>query len=122
MPRPAGPSVQLFGRRDSRPTQRAQRFFKERRVAVAFVDLAVRPMAPSELRRFVDRLGARAIADVEGARWRELGLGYLRFDEAELAARLLADQRLLRLPLCRFGDAVAAGPDEAAWTGWLARG
>jgi arsenate reductase-like glutaredoxin family protein len=115
----AGPEVQIFGRRDSRPTRQAQRFFSERRVAVAFVDLAVRPLAPTELRRVVERLGARALADTEGRVWREAGLGYLRQDEAELAARLLADQRLLRLPLCRMGTACSAGPDEAAWRSWL---
>lgn len=115
-----GPQAQIFGRRDSRPTRQAQRFFSERRVAVAFVDLAVRPLAPTELRRFVERLGARALADSEGRAWREAGLGYLRMDEAELAERLLADQRLLRLPLCRLGTACSAGPDEAAWRSWLA--
>jgi arsenate reductase-like glutaredoxin family protein len=41
-------------------------------------------------------------------------------DDAELAARLLADQRLLRLPLVRAGNRVAAGRDESAWKDLLA--
>ena len=113
--------VQLFGRRDSRPTQQAQRFFSERRIPLTFVDLAVRPMAPTELRRFVDRLGARALADVEGRTWGELGLAYLKLDDGELAGRLVADQRLLRLPLCRVGTAFSVGLDESTWRSWLAR-
>jgi len=36
-------------------------------------------------------------------------------DDAELADRLLADQRLLRLPLVRAGSKVAVGRDEAGW-------
>lgn len=112
--------VQVFGRRESAATRQAQRFFSERRVALTFVDLAVRPMAATELHRFVERLGARALADAEGRRWRDLGLGYLRLDDRELAQRLLADQRLLRLPLCRSGNAVSVGPDPAAWRSWLA--
>jgi hypothetical protein len=32
---------------------------------------------------------------------------------------LQADQRLLRLPLVRFGDDVTAGKAEPAWTAWL---
>lgn len=114
------PRVQIFGRRDSRPTRQAQRFFSERRVAVAFVDLAVRPLAATELRRFVERLGARALADTTSRAWQDQGLGYLRMDGDELAERLLADQRLLRLPLCRSGSACSAGPDEAVWRSWLA--
>jgi arsenate reductase-like glutaredoxin family protein len=113
--------VQVFGRRDSRQTQRALRFFKERRVAVSFVDLAARPIAPTELRRFVQRLGVEALIDRDGHRYRDLGLGYLRLDDAEVIERLLADPGLLRLPLVRRGEAYVAGPDEAAWRALLAR-
>ena len=112
---PGTPSVQVFGLEDSQPTRAALRFFKERRIAVHFVDLRRKPMAPGELRRFVDRLGPRAIADVDGRLWQDLGLGYLRMTDAELADKLLAEQRLLRLPLVRSADAFAAGKDEAAW-------
>ncbi len=84
-----------------------------------FVDLRRKPMAPGELRRFVERLGAAKLADTDGKLWRELGLGYLRMTEPELAERLLADQRLLRLPLVRLGNAFAAGRDETAWKGMV---
>lgn len=120
---PAGaPQVQVFGQEDSQPTRAALRFFKERRIAVHFVDLRRRPIAAGELRRFVERLGAAALADTEGRAWREAGLGYLRLTDEELAAKLLAEQRLLRLPLVRSGNAFAAGRDEAAWKGMVSRG
>lgn len=108
-------SVQVFGTNDSQPTRAALRFFKERRVAVHFVDIRRKPVAPGELRRFVERLGAAALADTDGRPWRDAGLGHLRMDDAELIERLLADQRLLRLPLVRAGNGVSAGRDEAAW-------
>ena len=38
MPVQPGPSIQIFGLADSRATQAALRFFKERRVNVVFVD------------------------------------------------------------------------------------
>jgi arsenate reductase-like glutaredoxin family protein len=118
MPAPA--VIQIFGTPNDRPTRAAQRFFKERRVAISFVDLRRKPMAPGELHRFVDRLGARALADMDGRAWREAALGYLSMDDAELADRLLADQRLLRLPLIRAGNALSVGPDEEAWTRMIA--
>ena len=119
MPAASAPLVQVFGLVDSRPTQAALRFFKERRVEVHFVDLRKKPIAPGELRRFVERLGARACADDEGKAWNAAGLGYLRMDEVELAERLLADARLLRLPLVRNGNTCTAGPATATWTSWL---
>lgn len=111
----SAPPVQIFGLESDQPTRAALRFFKERRVAVHVVDLRKRPMAAGELRRFVERLGARALADTEGKVWRDGGLGHLRMDDAELVERLLADQRLLRLPLVRGGNRFAAGRDEAGW-------
>jgi len=112
---PAGPVIQVFGREDSSETRAALRFFKERRLAAQFIDLRRQPIAPAEFRRFVERLGAPALADAAGRAWTDGGLGYLRMDADELAARLVADPRLLRLPLVRVGSGVAAGRDEAAW-------
>ncbi len=40
-------------------------------------------------------------------------------DEAGIVARLLADSRLLRLPLVRYGEAVTAGPADATWKSWF---
>lgn len=120
-PGPAGPSVQVFGREDDQATRAALRFFKERRVAIHFVDLRKRAIAPGELRRFTERLGARALLDEGSRAFRDAGLGYLQMDEAEIAERLLADPRLLRLPLVRSGSDVSAGRDEATWKAWLAR-
>ena len=126
MPAPLGktptrkmPSIQVFGTETSQPTRGAIRFFRERRIVVSFVDIDKRPMAPAELRRFVDRLGARTLLDETSRPYRDGGLAHLRMDEREVAERLLADQRLLRLPLVRFGDEVTAGRAEAAWTAWL---
>jgi arsenate reductase len=116
---PAGPTVQVFGTPDSQTTRAAPRFFKERRFVVHLVDVRRKPMAPGELRRFVERLGARALADTESKAWRDAGLGYLSMTDAELTDRLLARQELLRLPLVRIGNGVAAGRDEAAWKALL---
>ena len=108
-------SVQVFGTPDSQATRAAQRFFKERKIEVHFVDVSRKPMAPTELRRFIGALGARSVADETSKAWRDAGLGYLRMDDHELADRLLNDQRLLKLPLVRIGNDVAAGRDEARW-------
>lgn len=114
--------MQLFGRRNSRPTQRAIRFFRERRIPVIQVDLAVRLPAPTELRRFSERLGVRALLDTEAPAYREAGLGYLRMDDNEVFERVLGDPRLLRLPLARYGTEVSVGVDEATWKRWASSG
>ena len=115
------PDIQVFGLEDSPATRAAVRFFRERRIVVHFVDLRKKPIAPGELRRFVDRLGATALLDVESRAYTDAGLAHLTMDTGGVVARLLADVRLLRLPLARYGDDVTAGKDEATWKAWLAR-
>jgi arsenate reductase-like glutaredoxin family protein len=113
--KPAGPVVQVFGTPDSPSTRAALRFFKERRIEPHVIDIRRKPMAPGELRRFVERLGARALADTESKAWRDAGLGYLSMSDADLADRLLGNQQLLRIPLVRVDNQFAAGRDEPAW-------
>ena len=121
---PAAPSaqtVQVFGLDSDKATRAAIRFFKERRIGIHQVDLRRKPIAAGELRRFVERLGATALLDVDGPAYREAGLAYMRLDETEITERLLADPRLLRLPLVRFGNEVTAGRAEATWKLWLSK-
>ena len=115
VPAPGSLVVQVFGTPDSPPTRAALRFFKERRIEIHLVDIRRRPMAHGELRRFVEKLGARALADTESKAWRDAGLGYLSMSDPDLADRLLSDQRLLKIPLVRMNNAFAAGRDESAW-------
>jgi arsenate reductase-like glutaredoxin family protein len=128
MPAPLGkvptkkmPNIQVFGTDDSPATRAALRFFRERRIVVHYVDLRKKPIAQGELRRFTDRLGAAALLDPESRPYRDGGLAYLTTDTAGIVARLLADVRLMRLPLVRYGEEVTAGRDEATWKAWLAR-
>jgi arsenate reductase-like glutaredoxin family protein len=125
-PNPAVPAaalrVQIFGLENDQATRAAIRFFKERRFEIHLVDLRRKPISPGELRRFVQRLGAQALLDTAGRAYRDAGLGYLTTDEAGIVERLLADSRLLRLPLVRFGEAVTAGPADATWKSWFTPG
>ena len=116
---PSGLSVQVFGLDSDPATRAAIRFFKERRLGIHQVDLRRKPIAPGELRRFVDRLGAATLLDVDGRAYREAGLSYMRLEETGIVERLLGDPRLLRLPLVRFGNEVSAGRAEATWKAWL---
>ena len=113
------PAIQVFGLDNDPATRAAQRFFRERRIVVSFVDLRKRRIAPAELRRFVDRLGARAVLDESSRAYRDAGLAFLSMTDDAIVERLLGDSRLLRLPLVRYGDEVTSGRAEATWKAWL---
>ncbi len=115
----SAPVIQIFGLQNDQATRAALRFFKGRRTPVSLVDLRKRSIAPGELRRFVERLGARPLLDDTSKAYRDAGLSYLRMDDAEIVERLLADVRLIRLPLIRRGNEVTVGRAETTWTEWV---
>ena len=128
MPAPLGktptkkmPNIQVFGMDDSPATRNTLRFFRERRIVVHYVDLRKKPIARAELQRFVDRLGATAVLDTDSRAYRDQGLAYLSTDTAGIVTRLIADAKLIRLPLVRYGELVTAGKAEATWKAWLAK-
>jgi arsenate reductase len=116
---PSAPFVQVFGLDGHQGTRAAQRFFKERRIAISYVDLRRRTLAPAELRRFVDRLGAPALIDADSRAYKDAGLAWMRLGDAEILERITANPALLRLPLVRFDNEVSAGRDEATWKSWV---
>jgi len=112
-------SVQMFGLKKSSATRAAERFFKERRVKVIFVDLGARPIAKGELGRFVQKFGLTALLDLEGKAYEQQGLAYLRVSEERLLERVVEHPELLKLPLVRGGKLLSYGEDAASWAAML---
>jgi arsenate reductase (glutaredoxin) len=108
-------NVQIFGLKSSQATRAAERFFKERRIAIQFVDLNQKPMSPGEIKRFIDKFGLSALLDVEGKAYVDAGLKYLKISDRELLERIERAPGLLRLPLVRAANRFSAGKDEEAW-------
>jgi arsenate reductase-like glutaredoxin family protein len=114
------PSVQIFGLKSSPATRAAERFFKERRVVIHYVDLKQKPMAPGEIKRFIDRFGLAGLVDSESKAYIDAGLKYVKLTDAGLLAKIERDPKLLRLPLVRGADRLGVGHDEEAWAAMLA--
>lgn len=113
--------VQVFGTKKSADTRKALRFFAERRVRTHFVDVQERAPAPGELRRFVERFGARALVDEQSRRFAELGLAQAVRSSDWWVQQLSEEPLLLRFPLVRWGRELTVGHDESAWKSWVSR-
>jgi arsenate reductase (glutaredoxin) len=113
--------VQIFGNKKSSDTRKALRFFSERRVKTHFVDLAERPAALGELRRFAQKFGVDALIDHSSKRFAELGLQYARYSDDQWLAKLMDEPGLLRIPLVRSGNHLTIALQDATWKEWLER-
>lgn len=110
--------VQIFGTRKCKDTQKAVRFFKERRIKIHFVDLKERAASPGELNRFAQKFGSEALLDREGKRFRDRGLHVAHIPEQRIMPLLADDPLLLRTPLVRSGAQLTVGLAEEQWKEW----
>ena len=113
-------TVQIFGLKNSSATRAAERFFKERRAVIQLIDLKLKPMAPGEIKRFIQRFGLEGLQDSEGKAYVDEGLKYLKISDAELLERMERTPQLLLLPLVRAGQRISVGHDESSWKEMLA--
>ena len=112
--------VQIFGTAKCKNTQKALRFFKERRVGVHFVDLNQRAAAPNFRANRSSSRGAESLLDRDGKRFRDRGLHVSHLPESRILPLLGDDPLLIRTPLVRYGNEVTVGLDEGKWKAWVA--
>ena len=106
---------QVLGHPKSKATRKAQRFFSDRGVQVAFNDLRKRPPTPGELRKWVERFGVDGVVDRDAKAYQERGMGYLAGDVDTWLDEFAKEPMLLRLPLVRCGKELSVGDDPQAW-------
>lgn len=82
---------------------------------IQMVDLKQKPMAPREIKRFIERFGLAGLLDSEGKAYVDAGLKYLKLSDAELLGRIEREPGLLRLPLVRAASRLSVGHDEESW-------
>jgi arsenate reductase-like glutaredoxin family protein len=104
--------IQIFGTHKCPATRAAQRFFKERRVPVHYIDLGERNLSPGEFESVRRAVGLENMIDPEGREYKRLGLQYLRFDIGE---KLKENPLLFRTPIVRNGQRAVAGLQPEAW-------
>jgi len=108
-------TVQIFGTRKCADTRKAERWFKERNIRVQSVDLSHKGLSPGELRSVANRLGAEALIDREGARYRDQGLKFAAPTGPRIEQLLLGDPLLLKTPVVRWGKEATVGYCPEAW-------
>lgn len=111
-------NIQIFGTKKSFDTKKAQRWFKERRIRVQFIDLREKEMSKGELRAVVQAAGGiDALVDPAAKDQDTVALlGCLA--ESQRFDKLLENQQVLREPIVRNGRQATVGYQPDVWKGW----
>lgn len=108
-------NIQIFGTSKCFETKKAQRWFKERRIPVQYIDLKKYGISRGELSSVVRAVGLDAL--INSAHPDAPLLEYLAYDEDKLE-KLLENPALLRTPIVRSGRRAVVGFDPDTWSAW----
>ncbi|MCL2343768.1 MAG: ArsC family transcriptional regulator [Firmicutes bacterium] len=108
-------NIQIFGKNKCFDSKKAERWFKERRIKVQYIDLPQYGMSRGELRSVRQAAGLEALLD-EAAPGAEI-VRYLARDEDKLE-KLFEDPRLIRTPVVRNGKQATVGYRPEVWEKW----
>lgn len=105
-------SIQLYFHKRNFETQKAERFFKERRICYQVMDLSRHRLGQREVETFIRGSSARAILDLEDIKVKSHPVAYTNSTQ-NIIDYVLENPRLLRSPIIRSGNKVIIGFDEA---------
>ena len=112
-------TVQIFGTKKCAESRKAERYFRERRISVHYVDLGQKGISAGELRSVASRVGGvEALIDRDGKRYVDRGLKYAAPTGTRIEQALLDDPLLLRTPIVRMAGQASVGYCPETWEGW----
>ena len=110
-------NIQIYALKRNFDVQKAERYFKERRIAYQFIDLAKRPFSPREMESVRSKVPLSELVDVNSDAWKESPAAYTR-DASVISETLCANPRLLVTPIVRNGKQATAGYRPEVWEKW----
>jgi arsenate reductase len=109
-------NIQIFGKTKCFETQKAERYFKERRIRFQMVDVRKYGMSRGELMAVIRALGGlEAVLDPKAKDYPLLR--YLAYEEDKLE-KLLENPELLKTPIVRNGRLATVGYRPEIWKTW----
>ncbi|OGU64027.1 MAG: ArsC family transcriptional regulator [Ignavibacteria bacterium RBG_16_36_9] len=102
-------NVQIIGTKKCRETQKAERFFKERRIPYHFRDLSDKGLSKGELENISRIIPLDQLINRESKRFKDRGMQYMVFD---IERELLEDSLLIKTPVVRKAKLATVGYNQ----------
>lgn len=109
-------NIQIFGTKKCKDTQKAERYFKERRIKYHFRNLAEKGISKGELENIKRVLSVDELIDIDSKQFKKRNLEYMLYNPEE---ELLNDPLLFKTPIVRNGKLVTVGYQPEEWKEWI---
>ena len=108
-------NIQIFGRKKCFDTQKAQRYFKERRIKFQYIDVDRYGMSRGELQSVKNAVGLDNLINTKDEDYPLIQ--YLASNEANMET-LYEDPYLIKTPVVRNGKQATVGYCPEVWKNW----
>ena len=111
-------NIQMYEGKKNFDTQKAERYFKERRIPFQVFDLKKHRLGEREVRLMVEAAGVDAVIDRDDKKVKEHPACY--YDRAELVIQAIIEEPwLLKTPVVRNGNRITVGYRPDVWDTWM---
>ena len=111
-------NIQIFGKSKCFDTKKAERWFKERRIKVQYIDLKKYGMSPKEFDSVLRAVGGiDSLIDWDG-KSEEITLMRYMDDKRAKEDKVFDDPMLMRTPVVRNGKQATVGFCPEIWAAW----
>ena len=110
-------NIQIYSGKKNFDVQKAERYFKERRIPAQVLDLKKHRLGEREIRLMIQNIGMEQLLDREDRKVRENPACY--YDRAELLIPAIQESPwLLKTPIVRNGNQMTSGYHPEIWEQW----
>lgn len=114
-------NIQMYVSKKNFDVQKAERFFKERRINVQVMDLKKHKLGEREVQVMAKAGGLQNLIDREDKKVKEHPACYYNQDSLLMAA-ILETTWLLKSPIVRNGSKATVGYQPDVWEEWVKQG
>lgn len=111
-------NIQIYLGRKSFDSQKAERYFKERKIKYQAIDLLRYGMSKGEFQSVKNAVGLAALIDESSKAYTQYNLAYLGLGHNAEEA-LLNHPELFRTPIVRNGKQATVGYQPEVWATWV---
>jgi len=110
-------NIQIFGIKKCFDTKKAERYFKERKINVQFVDLTMFALSKGELQSVKAAVGLNNLVNRDSKDYKRLNMGHIISANGR-EEMLLNNASLYKTPIVRNGKQATVGYEPDVWASW----
>ena len=110
-------NIQIFGTKKCFDTKKAERYFKERKIKYAFIDMKEKGISKGELTSVSNSVSVNELINEKSKDYKKSNLDKIRSNDMKLEI-LLKNQSVIKTPIVRNGKKATVGYKPEVWKDW----